>query len=91
MHVACATYMSQGFQNCQIAMQAEPSFSYAQTVSSVHKAHGMRFLWKGAEARIGLLLVVNVLNQLLLAPVWNGVPMEEDVGEVLVNLVPSPA
>ena len=29
-----------------------------------------------AEARMGLLMVVNVLNELLLKPAWEGVPVE---------------
>jgi hypothetical protein len=71
-----ATYMSQGFHNCQITMQADQSLGYVQAVKSVVKQHGMKGMIRGAEARVGLLLVVNVLNELLLKPAWAPVPNE---------------
>ena len=71
-----ATYMSQGFHNFQIAMQADQSLSYSQAIKSVMRQHGIKTFCKGAEARVGLLLVVNVLNELLLKPAWSPVPIE---------------
>jgi len=68
-----ATYMSQGLHNFQIAMQADQSLSYGQAVRSVFQQHGLKFLIKGAEARVGLLLLVNVLNDWLLKPAWSPV------------------
>ena len=65
-----ATYASQGLHNCQTAMQADQSLSYRQAVRTVFQQHGWRALIKGAEARVGLLLIVNVLNELLLKPAW---------------------
>jgi hypothetical protein len=73
-----ATYLSQGFHNFQIAMQADQSLSYAQALKTVTKQHGIKILYKGAEARVGLLLVVNVLNELLLKPAWSPVPVDQD-------------
>jgi len=68
-----ATYMSQGLHNCQIAMQADQSLGYIRAVRSVFHLHGFKFLIKGAEARVGLLLLVNVLNDVLLKPAWSPV------------------
>jgi hypothetical protein len=71
-----ATYLSQGLHNCQIAMQADQSLSYRQVLRKVWTEHGFAVCYKGAEARVGLLLVVNVLNELLLKPAWAPVPMQ---------------
>jgi hypothetical protein len=68
-----ATYASQGLHNCQIAMQADQSLSYGQAVRTVFKQHGLKVLIKGAEARVGVMLVVNVLNELLLKAAWTPV------------------
>lgn len=72
-----STYCSQFFQNCQITMQANPDFGYASTLKSVFERNGVSVFYKGAEARVGLLLVVNVLNELLLKPAWAGVEVQE--------------
>jgi hypothetical protein len=72
-----ATYLSQGLHNLQITMQADASLSYAQVVPTVWKKHGLSLFYKGAEARVGLLLIVNVLNQLLLKPAWMPVTIHE--------------
>jgi len=72
-----ATYMSQGLHNLQISMQADQSLGYSQTIKSVIKQHGIRTFYKGAEARVGLLLIVNVLNELLLKPAWSPVPVDQ--------------
>jgi hypothetical protein len=66
-----ATYMSQGVHNFQIAMQADQTLTYRGAVESVMKQHGVKGLIRGAEARVGLLLVVNVLNELLLKKAWS--------------------
>jgi hypothetical protein len=70
-----ATYLSQGLHNCQIAMQADQSLSYGRTFAKVWAEHGVAILYRGAEARVGLLLIVNVLNELLLKPAWAPVPV----------------
>ena len=70
-----ATYLSQGFHNFQIAMQADQSLSYSQALKSVTQQHGIKAFYKGAEARVGLLLIVNILNELLLKPAWSPVPI----------------
>lgn len=71
-----STYASQFFQNCQITMQANQELGYAGTLTSVFKRNGMSVFYKGAEARVGLLLVVNILNELLLKAAWEGVEVE---------------
>lgn len=71
-----STYLSQGFHNCQITMQANQELSYVQTVANVWERNGISMFWKGAEARVGLLLVVNILNELLLKPAWSGVEVD---------------
>lgn len=65
-----ATVASQGMHNAQITMQADQTLSYKETVKSLWKKNGVSIFWKGAEARIGLLLVVNLLNEVLLKPAW---------------------
>ncbi|GMH54745.1 hypothetical protein TrLO_g10990 [Triparma laevis f. longispina] len=65
-----ATIASQGMHNAQITMQADQSLNYQQTVKTLWKKNGVSLLWKGAEARVGLLLIVNLLNELLLKPAW---------------------
>lgn len=71
-----ATYMSQGLHNLQISMQADQTLTYSQTIKSVMKQHGIKTFYKGAEARVGLLLIVNILNELLLKPAWSPVPVD---------------
>ncbi|CAB9519847.1 unknown protein [Seminavis robusta] len=73
-----ATYLSQGFHNFQIAMQADQSLSYSQAIKAVTRQHGIKSFYKGAEARVGLLLLVNILNELLLKPAWSPVPIGQD-------------
>jgi len=73
-----ATYLSQGMHNFQTAMQADQSLGYAAAVRSVMKEHGFAIFMKGAEARVGLLLLVNVLNELLLKPAWEPFPYSQD-------------
>jgi hypothetical protein len=70
-----ATYLSQGMHNCQIAMQSNQKLGYASAVRTVFAQHGMAMLYRGAEARVGLLLLVNVLNEVLLKPAWSPVPL----------------
>ena len=73
-----ATVASQGLHNAQIKMQADQSLSYARTVSSLWAEHGTSIFYKGASARIGLLLIVNGFNETLLKPAWEGVPVDDD-------------
>ena len=63
--------------NFPIAMQADQSLGYAATVKSVTQQHGFRTFYRGAEARVGLLLIVNILNELLLKPAWAPVPVQD--------------
>eukprot|EP00873_Tetraselmis_striata_P041370 jgi/Tetstr1/461634/TSEL_006734.t1 len=71
-----ATYMSQGLHNCQITMQADQSLSYAGVLRKAVTEVGLPMLYRGAEARVGLLLIVNILNELLLKKAWEQVPAE---------------
>lgn len=72
-----ATYMSQGLHNCQITMQANQSLSYAGVLKKAVTEIGLPILYRGAEARVGLLLIVNILNELLLKKAWEQVPVDE--------------
>ena len=74
---AIATVMSQGLHNCQLMMQSNQELTYLTTLQTVWKNNGIATFYRGAEARIGLLLVVNVLNELLLKPAW--APLIEEV------------
>ena len=65
-----ATYASQGMHNCQIVMQTDKAVSHMGALQKAVKQNGVSLLWRGAEARVGLLLVVNVLNELLLKKAW---------------------
>jgi len=66
-----ATYVSQGAHNCQIIMQPNQNLSYAEAVQHAWRYNGVSLLYKGAEARVGLLIIVNILNELLLKPAWS--------------------
>lgn len=73
--IACsvaATLASQGMHNCQITMQANQELTHFTTLPAVLEKHGLSFLWKGASARVSLLLVVNILNETLLKAAWRG-------------------
>jgi hypothetical protein len=72
-----ATYLSQPFMLMQIVMQTSPGLSHAGTLQQAWARNGFSLLYKGAEARVGLLLVVNVLNELLLKPAWAPIPIED--------------
>ena len=72
-----ATVASQGLHNAQIKMQADQSLSYMQAVRTLWAEHGASIFYKGASARISLLLVVNGLNEVILKPAWEGVPVSE--------------
>jgi len=67
-----STYLSQGLHNCQTAMQTHNEMTHIGAVRSMIREHGIRFLWKGAEARVGLLVITNIFNEIFLKPVWNG-------------------
>jgi hypothetical protein len=57
--------------------QSNQELGYAGTLRSVWERNGISVFYKGAEARVGLLIVVNVLNELLLKPAWSGVEVQE--------------
>jgi len=65
-----AIYVSHGFHVCQTAMQMSQSLSYWGAMRHVYARHGIRFLINGAEARVGLLLVTNIFNEIFLKPAW---------------------
>eukprot|EP00924_Labyrinthula_sp_SR-Ha-C_P001665 maker-scaffold_18-snap-gene-5.1-mRNA-1 protein AED:0.03 eAED:0.03 QI:76/1/1/1/1/1/4/121/245 len=65
-----ATYVSQCFHNCQITMQTDQTLTHLTAARAAFKQNGFSILYKGGEARVGLLLVVNVLNELLLKKAW---------------------
>jgi hypothetical protein len=71
-----ATYLSQGLHNCQTTMQTNSSFGYMDAVKKVWADHGLAAFYRGAEARVGLLVIINILNELLLKPAWAPIRME---------------
>jgi hypothetical protein len=68
-----ATYMSQGLHNCQTTMQTNTNVGYAGAVTKVWTEHGLAAFYRGAEARVIMLLIINMLNELLLKPAWEPV------------------
>lgn len=72
-----STYASQGFHNMQTTMQANQSLSATEAVQELWKRNGLSLFYKGAEARVGLLLAINVFNQLVLKPAWEGIEVKE--------------
>lgn len=72
-----STYLSQVFHSCQITIQSNQQFNYAQSIAYLWKNNGWSMFFKGAEARVGLLLAVSILNQLLLKKAWSDVEIEE--------------
>lgn len=70
-----ATVLSQGVHNCQLQMQADHSLTYLTTLQRLWQVNGIASLYRGAEARIGLLLVVVTFNEHILKPAWSPVPV----------------
>ena len=70
------TYLSQGFMNCQIIMQTDPTLTHISTLRTAWERNGIKLFYRGAEARVGLLLIVNILNEVLLKPAWAGIPID---------------
>lgn len=68
-----ATVLSQGLHNAQIKMQADQSLTHRGAALTLWAEHGASIFYKGASARIGLLLIVNGLNELLLKKAWEHV------------------
>lgn len=71
-----ATYLSQGFHNLQTTMQSK-ELSYFHACRSLWTNNGISMFYKGAEARIGLLLIINVLNEFILKPAWAPIEIED--------------
>lgn len=63
-------------------MQANPTLGYVATVKDLFSRNGIAALYRGAEARVGLLLVANTLNELVLKPAWAEVEAEEQDGDI---------
>jgi len=74
---AVCTFASQLFHNCQITMLAHQSFSYREAMRHVLDRNGVSAFYKGGEARVGVLVVANVFNDLLLKPAWTEVELQE--------------
>ena len=70
LDVACtagvATLLSQGFHNAQSLMQSDSTIGYGDTLRKLWSTHGVRAFWMGVEARIVLVVLVNVLNDVFL-------------------------
>lgn len=80
-----ATYISQGIHNCQTTLQTNTNLSYFGAMKKVWTEHRFAAFYKGAEARVGLLLIVNVLNELLLKPAWEPVQETQRVRKDSLN------
>ena len=44
-------------------MQGNDKLSYINSIKNIWNNHGIKLFWKGAEARVGLLVIVNILNE----------------------------
>jgi hypothetical protein len=65
-----STIITQGLHNCQTVMQTHPNLTHITAPQTLWKQHGISSCWKGVYSRIGLLLIINGLNELLLKPTW---------------------
>jgi hypothetical protein len=74
-----STYASQALHTCQTTMQITPNLDYASVWNVVWKANRWAVFYKGAEARVGLLIIINVLNEILLKPAWGTVEVAENL------------
>ena len=54
----------------QTLMQSRTDLSYVSALRNAFANNGFRIVYSGAEARVGLLVLVNVLNELFLKKVW---------------------
>lgn len=59
-----STYLTQFVHNCQTTMHVYQDLGYSQAIQKTFK--DKRSLYKGAEARIGLLLMTNIMNDMFL-------------------------
>lgn len=59
-----STYLTQFVHNCQTMMHIYQDLGYSQAIQKTFK--DKKSLYKGAEARVGLLLVTNIMNDLFL-------------------------
>lgn len=58
-----STVASQCFHNFQTVMQVNTKLNYQQAVKYTWEKHGIELFWKGSSARIGLMLLINIINQ----------------------------
>jgi hypothetical protein len=58
-------------------MQSNPTLGYIATIKDLFARNGVAALYRGAEARVGLLIVANTLNELVLKPAWEEVEVLE--------------
>ena len=65
-----STYLSQGIHNCQVAMQTHHDLGYIEAIQHMYKQHKMKFIYKGVESRVVLLLITNMFNEIFLKPAW---------------------
>lgn len=67
-----ATILSQGLHNFQLTMHADHTItSHAAAVRQSIKTNGFKVLYKGCEARVGFMLLVNIANDLFLKHAWD--------------------
>lgn len=64
-----SVYLSHPFHVCQTEMQTN-QLSYKQSFLKAYRDHGLKFVWKGVESRIGLLIITNIFNEIFLKPAW---------------------
>tara|TARA_R100001163_G_C5067706_1_gene207040 strand:+ start:2027 stop:2740 length:714 start_codon:yes stop_codon:yes gene_type:complete len=64
-----STVASQGLHNCQTIMQIK-NVGYKKSAIKCWNRHGFKMLYVGCEARICMMLGVNILNYLFLRDIW---------------------
>eukprot|EP00287_Rhodomonas_sp_CCMP768_P009630 CAMPEP_0196744476 /NCGR_PEP_ID=MMETSP1091-20130531/57731_1 /TAXON_ID=302021 /ORGANISM="Rhodomonas sp., Strain CCMP768" /LENGTH=330 /DNA_ID=CAMNT_0042091033 /DNA_START=131 /DNA_END=1123 /DNA_ORIENTATION=+ len=72
---ALGTVLSQICQNLHFALVSSPGLSYTAAAKQLWDRNGVGMFFNGAASRLGLVLVVSVLNQAILKQAWQGVPV----------------
>ena len=66
-----STVASHGLHNWQTVMQIHPDLGYKRALQKLAAMHGWRALYKGSLSRVGIMVITNALNFVLLRHAWD--------------------
>ena len=65
-----STIISHPFHVLQVTMQTNPQMNYYTSIENCIRVYGSKMLYKGVEARLTLLLSMNIINDTILRKFW---------------------